>query len=437
MSYRNKKTGEIISDQEYIQKIGVSTNDRTAKIEQLRTEAQQAQTEAGKGVGRRFLSELPSQAYQTIAGNVPRFLTSAVAAPIDIVRGALGKEPMQGTAKFPGLEPFQTFQAGAASKFSQLAQGQGSDIGAGFKMAGELAKTPLAGVETATAFNLLQKTPEALMATGRFFTKTANKKAVKDALEVILPKKMTPTELEKRIKRPGEIAYKGYITKTAQPVASKFENQVADTVKGIVNSKYTPDKNIILIKNKIGDISENFVRPNLEAYPGIFNENTILSKLNAIETPTLLKSNTTLNNTYKVVTDAAMDTIKGQPHTMSGLWKARQVLDDIADEARLLEPTQRSVAAKAIRDVRNVMNQFIIDTIPNGEKLYGEPMKQMSRMYKAIDMIADNTPSQIIAHPALRTSLRWFGKVVKYTAAGIGIGWLAKRFGSGGWDAGL
>lgn len=409
-------------------------------IGQLQQEAQQAETEASKGIGKRFLSELPKQAYQTIAGNVPRFLTSAAAAPIDIVRGAMGKEPMQGTAKFPGLEPFQTFQAGATSKFNQLAQGQGSDIGAGVKMAGELAKTPLAGVETATAFSALQKTPEALMKVGQktsqIFSKTADKKAVSNALEVILPKKMSPTELEKRVKT-GGVAYEGTITKTARPVASKFEKEVADTIKGIVSPKYTPDKNITLVKNQISDISENFVRPNLRAYPGIFNEATILSKLNKIQPPTLLKSNTTLNNTYKVVTDAAMDTIRKHPHTMDGLWDARKVLDDIADEARLLEPTQRSVAAKAIRDVRDVMNQFIIDTVPDGQKLYGEPMKQMSKMYRAIDMIADNTPSKIVAHPALATSLKWFGKVVKYTAAGIGIGWLAKKFGSGGWDTGI
>lgn len=400
-------------------------------IGQLQQEAQQAETEASKGFGRRFLGALPGGIAETLLQTPARFLKSTLEAPETILRG--GAEPtttQKITSRIPYIGKQETFQEQILKRPENL---QGTTLGDVWSV----AQVPLAGLETGVlAVGAYKGVKAGVQATRQLFTKTAEKRALKDVLEVILPKKMTPTTLEERVKT-GGVAYKGYITKTAEPVASKFENEVANTVKGIVSPKYTPDKNISLIKNKIGDISENFVKPNLESYPGIFNENTILSKLRVIKPPTLLKSNTTLNNTYEVVTDATMNTIKGQPHTMSGLWKARQVLDDIADEARLLEPAQRAVAAKAVRDVRNVMNQFIIDTIPEGQKLYGAPLKEMSKMYKAIDMIADNTPSKIVAHPALKTSLRWFGKIAKYTAAGIGIGWLAKRFGSGGWDAGL
>ena len=56
------------------------------------------------GMAKNFLKALPGAAVETLVGTPVKFGTSAAASVVDIPRQLVGKEPMSGTVKFPGLD---------------------------------------------------------------------------------------------------------------------------------------------------------------------------------------------------------------------------------------------------------------------------------------------------------------------------------------------
>ena len=385
------------------QKTGQTSLVPKKSIFQLQQEAQSAEQEASKGLGRRFLSALPGGIAETLVKTPAKFLASVKEIPEVVLKG----EATNKTYNIPLVGPTTSYQTDILRRPENL---QGTTLGDVWSV----AQVPLAGIETGVLASGAYKGAKAgyqgvktgYQGARTLFTKTAERKVFNDALETILPKKMNPTALEQRIKQ-GTAQYKGFVTKTAEPVASKYEKEVANTIKGIVNSKNTPDRNVSLLKGEIKNISENQVVPNLKANPQIFNDSQIASVLRKIKPPTLLKSNTILQNTYDTVRNIAINIISKGKHNMEGLWESRKTLDSIAEQAKLLDFESRQVASKAVRDIRDGINKFIIDSIPDGQKLYGDLMKQESNMYRAIDMISENAPSKIISHPFLKQGLKW------------------------------
>jgi len=117
------------------------------------------------------------------------------------------------------------------------------------------------------------------------------------------------------------------------------------------------------LNSHIADVSENTVRPFLESHNSIFNKQTLKSTLDSVieDQPINFTANDGAQ-TYEKVIDTAMKIVDENPKNMTGLWDARKAFDQaVADQFPNAFDGTSTATKQAIRNVREAMNQFIID----------------------------------------------------------------------------
>ena len=105
-------------------------NAPSAKIQALQDQAAPYQQDAKRSLFSRTLQEIPGQLAKTVLGPPARVLASAVAAPRDIARGFMGKQPIQGNIPLVG-EPTYQAQAGQdiAPVYDKALSGRNLNVG--------------------------------------------------------------------------------------------------------------------------------------------------------------------------------------------------------------------------------------------------------------------------------------------------------------------
>ena len=166
---------------------GIISDTQLGMRERIAAEQPSYDAEASKSLGRRFLSALPGEVAKTLVNTPAKFAASAIAAPIDIARGFLGKAPVRGER--------QTFQSEATDKFGGLyGKAYEGNLGKYEQLKGitPFAEVPLAGLETATLPGLAKSTTRGagrlfkstVGAISRTFSNRAEKKLISFAQEL-------------------------------------------------------------------------------------------------------------------------------------------------------------------------------------------------------------------------------------------------------------
>lgn len=313
--------------------------------------------------------------------------------------GNVAKEGAKGAAKEAvkmGVK--QGAATGAAGGFGTGVQEEdASIIGTLVSTAGGAALGAAAGAAGGAIAPKLTKAGRAAQAT---------QKAEQEALDVISPK--TTARVAQEALEEGRVVEKGIGPFKKEIIdASKRDKEMAQAVGKFVKAKARPNQNIQSLRKEIGRISESEIRPYLKANDAIFNENIINSRLKKIETPDLFKADPVMDRTYNLVRQRAMDVIKKNKKNMTGLLDARQEFDRLVDKEfpRLYDSERDTVIKRAITDMRNEMNDFIADSLPEGAAKFKGKLRQQSLMYEAIENIAEKGRGEVGT-----TKLQRFGK---------------------------
>lgn len=363
------------------------TDDRLNQLERLSSESASANVEAGKSVGRRFLSELPKQAVQSTLGNVARFGVSALAAPVDLVRGAMGKQPMSGKVDFPGLDPFQTFQAEGAENISRL-QGETTPdtLGTYASALKPFAEVPLAGLETLGAINIAGNIPDAVGGTvdvSRRVLKTrASAKDTKLALEALAPEERGKAFTSRLLSR----------ARSGKSLSDPDRDTVnlAESLGGVVKNPKNPAKDIKALQDEFRGVSTK-LDDVLTADKSIVSRaeaKSVLNKLMGEKPREFIGENGKL---YDDAVEFAKQLVDNNPGKAQGIRNARIQFDA---QARTQYPSAfqggridvKSPAGRAIKDVRDALNEFLYQRTPAGSQVR-ELIKKEADIYRALDII--------------------------------------------------
>ncbi len=225
-------------------------------------------------------------------------------------------------------------------------------------------------------------------------TVTGGKNALKGVLDIVSPK------LDKRATEAAIAAGRGVKDKLGKIVIapSTREIEMANAVKDVVKKGDSLFKNITNLKGAIKDSGEK-VGNYLKTYGGIFNNTQLKGALDTAKEDSriIFGSDKTQESAYDAVVQEMMKQMEKQKNNLDGLWKARQKFDDVIEQkfpGLLSGPTGDNIRKNAVKDVRNVVNQFVHDNLPEGN-IYQDELQKMTHMYNAVDNIAEKAAPSV------------------------------------------
>lgn len=184
----------------------------------------------------------------------------------------------------------------------------------------------------------------------------------------------------------------------AAPFVKNAKNQldiVSNLKQGIVNSSAK-------------------LRTALKNVKSIWNKNTLKGKLDDIEIPITVKSDTTLTNQANYLKQAVLDLAEKEAKTPEGLLNLRQHFDDLVEKefgSAVFDKT--NTFGNLVREYRTTLNTFLdesvpldaIDDIATRTLVQTERQKQ-AMLYRALDGAAETTKIGKVGETALRTWMR-------------------------------
>ena len=340
--------------------------DQTALQEEITTTGQEAE----RGIGSRFLEELPQETIRAFLKNPAKLVASGLFSPFDVGRQMLGRKPI--AAELPLIG--KTFQAEAEERLQKGASSLGTIGRAALEV-------PLAGAETIGLGKGISLAGKGVSAFRGRLSKTLQKTAP-----------VLSSFKEQAAKEAGRV-YKSFFGRVKiKPTPKDIE--VGKTVQGLVNSR-NPFKNILNLKQEIAK-TDNLVGQGLQKNNVIFNQNQLQSKLLAAkeESRVVFGSDKALENTYNSVSDEFMRIVNKGDKNLRGLFEARKAFDRIIDKKfpRLFNDLVTDAPrTNAVLDIRRAANQFIADKLPAGN-VYKALLHKENLMFEAIKNIAAKSP---------------------------------------------
>jgi len=292
------------------------------------------------------------------------------------------------------LKPFNLPGIGEVKMPSGDQRDAGGDVMTPLEMGTQAVETALsapAGAAGVEGKNIVKGAATSL-------EKNAARKAEAKLAEYVMPAKPTP-----KVGKAAILGEKGRSTEITglrgeiKVVPGEADKEVAASVKGIVNPKKTAQENVDAIDSAIENIAENEVKPFLKNSKKPFNQATINARIRDQEMPELFKADTVLEKSYDLVRARAMKIIAKHPKTMEGLWAARKEFDAAVkkDFPRLYQAEKDTAVTQAIKDTRKTINDFIINETGVTDNKFKEGMKKMTRMYDAMENIAEKGAKEI------------------------------------------
>lgn len=358
-----------------------------------------------------FAEEFPKQAAKTLLQTPARFLASAAIAPVDIARQLGGGQPFQG--HIPGIG--QTYQAQAANTQQDIIEGKEPLT----KALQPFLEVPMAALETVGIAKLAKG---AAVGTKRLFEGRKTARAIQDAIELTSPALAKKDKIAAfaQAGKPGGVVKSRFGSVTRTP--SKEDIEVAKAASPFLKGK-DPIKSVDTLGKEISRFSDESVRPYLKANPRAYNQATLSKALQDVDPPDWIKADATAERTYSLVKQRMVEATTRHPGTMEGLWDSRISFDQTVKQQfgdAILDPTKRSFVNRAVRDMRHAVHDFIASQ--TGDSQFKESMKYLSRLYTAIDNIAEKYYATVNAPSPIKRLATKGASAIGYTALGIGTG---------------
>ena len=221
-------------------------------------------------------------------------------------------------------------------------------------------------------------------------------KKVDELAKVVMPKE-TAAVREAAVAS-GNVSDKSLL-KGAEILPSKKDFEIARDVEGLFPLEAEPAKKVQAIKDGIKHVAEDEVAPVLKKNMRPVNLKTFKAALGKVEMPTMFKADKVLENTYNLIRQRAVDIAADFPKTREGLWAARKKFDQVVEKEfpRVFDGSGSDTAVKhGVADVRKAWNEFIVDGLPEAEKMKVEKaFSRMSNMYTAADNIAEKGAAEL------------------------------------------
>jgi len=256
------------------------------------------------------------------------------------------------------IEGFNLFGAGAFNKSFKVL-GEAFDL----PKTAESAKTALTSSESEKLINLVKRDVSTM-------TK-------EERIEALKTNKM---------EKPG--VFKQSAIKT-----TKQDEEIADSIMGIVDVKKSPVENINNIYKEIGVLAEK-----TKALPAendkIFNNKQIRSYLSKAknDTSVILPGDKNLSKIYDSVVTDFMNILDKKPNKLSSVLEARKEFDALMKyKNRKVFDRAGAVIDQARKDVRDLANEFVSESLPEGNE-FKLLLKKQTNLYRAAERIAKNNP---------------------------------------------
>ena len=427
MAYRNKTTGEIISNEEFNRKFGMPLPETKAqRLGRLATSLEEQrekhlQPEKIAGVGRFAKEAITKGVPETVLGTPAKFLTSAAEVPETFIKG----RATQREYKLPGIKPFKSYISEAETRAKEIVGGEKPL----WTAAQPFVEVPLAGLETYMLGKGFYKA-------GAKAWKSLTKTSLKSSLELTKPALTKAGKIEafKRAGKPGGPELKGLKRKiTIKPTARNIE--VAKSVQDTISSRSNPVDNVAKINAKIEDIAVNEITPDLTKYKPKLNINVLNKKLDAIEPSIFTKSEKGTQNVFNRIIGKMKELVSKSEDSLD-LWNARKEFDVLVQRelgGKIMEPGKVNAAKEAIMKGRQTINLHIGSRTPGAGPRFLKQMEQMNYMYEAAENISSNFYNMIgttrwsrfwMMHPALKKSIQ---ALLGLGALGYGAGYGVSR----------
>lgn len=358
------------------------------------------------------------------AGAVAGGINDTVQAGLELIPGVKQAEGVlgQGISKVAQTAPGQAVLGGIQS-FSQAHPEIASDIGNVGNLVG--AATTLSGLGAVKGL--------------------VGKALGRDALDVIasdIAPQATGKSAASAIAKGGTT--KSLLSRTIQPAIDPAYRDAAqivtDNVPGFKSLKTFSDK-INATQEAIGNMAESLKNDVINSGGDrIYSFKELGSKLNGLEKPLLVSSDTTLNNAYDRVIAKALEIAKDNGGKISNLFDARKEFDNFISQQfpNLYSSDTLTPMRVAVKSVRNGINDFIDKNLP-AELGFRERLLDQSKLYEAVDNMAPKAVKEVgttgfertaARHPIASGLLRGLKKAaIPAALTGLGIEGAHKLFG--------
>jgi len=230
--------------------------------------------------------------------------------------------------------------------------------------------------------------------------KKAIKKVVKTktqkAIDIITPQKFSAKERARLISEWKIETWKGITWAREKFIPWVEEKRIAKNIEDFVSSKNSVSQNISSLNKSLTKLANETKEWIIKGWDRIFNTKTIFKKIDDIKIPEFLKKDQAVINQFNIVKDNMKRIIEENPKKLSWLLDARKQFDSfVKKQSKVLSQEQLSPLKSAVLDTRWVLNDFIADSLPKGNK-FKQLLKQQSDIYKAVDLISPQTDINII-----------------------------------------
>jgi len=369
--------------------------------------------------------ELPGAIAEVSYGNIAKFGVSALEAP----KAALTGKASQRTYDLPGVKPFKSFQSEAETRAGKIIEGQQPL----YTSLAPFLEVPLAGLETYGAVKAGQK----------LYSTVREAKSFSDALKVVQLQTATQLGKKEAIKTLEKSGKAGGATKTItgkiKVVPNKKDIEIANSVKGLVNPKKSPVKNIENINEAISDMSENVVEPLLKTNQTPLKMSELKNFIDETAKPSELIKATNTQKTFDKIKNYMLGVVKENATDNYTLWKARTKIDNAFKKEfgeALYNPNSPAhlPVKEAYSKIRRAINEYISYTTPTTDESFLDLMKELSNMYDAVDNIALKNYKIVGTSLLKRFSQRHplLTQTAKYGAIGYGTYKVGQAIGIGG-----
>lgn len=183
---------------------------------------------------------------------------------------------------------------------------------------------------------------------------------------------------------------KSSIFKNREITVTNRDKEIAKSVEDVVSKKADPSENIAAIRDKI--IRAEEPKTTLLEQSGVtVNKNDLANRLSQAKknSEVVFGTDKTLESAYDSVVTEFMKLYKNEPDTLAGVLNARKKLDDVIERKFGFDKLEGdNVRKNALKDVRMAANDFIAESLPEGNP-FKSYLKEQSNMYRGIDRIAE------------------------------------------------
>lgn len=215
--------------------------------------------------------------------------------------------------------------------------------------------------------------------------------AVDDVLETVSPK-LSAAESAEALTQRGTVQ-KGLLRET-QLAPDKRMQGVADAVRTNV-PKFNASKPLLtniaetqkVVKKMADDLKKSVVEQGADR---IYTFKELSSKLNSLEVPLLIASDTTMTNAYKRVIKKALEISKAKGGKVSNLLDARQEFDGFVRKQfpNLYSSDTLTPMRQAVKDIRGAITDFTAENLPEGVGLKDSLLTQ-HKLITAMENMAE------------------------------------------------